>query len=437
MEQLQQKAVLVGVNLNHQKDFEYSMEELANLAEACDIEVVATLTQNLVKINSSHYIGTGKIEEVRALLEANDGNLVIFNDELSPSQIRNLEADLDCKIIDRTILILDIFDQRAKTREAQLQVEVAQLKYMLPRLVGLRESLGRQSGGVGTKNRGVGETKLELDRRRIEEKITALSKELETLVAHRQTQRKQRKKNDVPVVSLVGYTNAGKSTIMNAMMERFNPEQEKQVFEKDMLFATLETSVRSIPLEDNKTFLLTDTVGFVSKLPHHLIKAFRSTLEEVAEADLLIHVVDYSNPEYERLIDITNQTLKEIGITDIPVVYAYNKSDLAERTIPEVQGDKVFLAAKPRVGIQELIGLIRERVFKDYIRCEMLIPYDQGAVVSYFNEYAHIFETSYEPEGTKLSMECKQSDYGKYKQYSLESAGESTNAMSDESGVND
>ncbi|WP_435922493.1 GTPase HflX [Paenibacillus sp. DYY-L-2] len=420
MEQLQQKAVLVGVNLNHQDDFEYSMEELANLAEACDIEVVATLTQNLVKVNTSHYIGTGKLQEVTALLEANDGNLVIFNDELSPSQIRNLESDLACKVIDRTVLILDIFDQRAKTREAQLQVEVAQLKYMLPRLVGLRESLGRQSGGVGTKNRGAGETRLELDRRRIEEKINALSKELETLVAHRQTQRKQRKKNDVPVVSLVGYTNAGKSTIMNAMMDLFNPEQEKQVFEKDMLFATLETSVRSIPLEDNKTFLLTDTVGFVSKLPHHLIKAFRSTLEEVAEADLLIHVVDFSNPEYERLIEITNQTLKEIGITDIPVIYAYNKSDLADRSIPEIQGDKVYLAAKPRIGIQELVKLIRERVFKDYIRCEMLIPYDQGAVVSYFNERAHIFETSYEPEGTKLSMECKLSDYGKYKQYALE-----------------
>lgn len=420
MEQLQQKAVLVGVNLNHQDDFEYSMEELANLAEACDIEVVATLTQNLVKVNTSHYIGTGKLQEVTALLEANDGNLVIFNDELSPSQIRNLESDLACKVIDRTVLILDIFDQRAKTREAQLQVEVAQLKYMLPRLVGLRESLGRQSGGVGTKNRGAGETRLELDRRRIEEKINALSKELETLVAHRQTQRKQRKKNDVPVVSLVGYTNAGKSTIMNAMMELFNPEQEKQVFEKDMLFATLETSVRSIPLEDNKTFLLTDTVGFVSKLPHHLIKAFRSTLEEVAEADLLIHVVDFSNPEYERLIEITNQTLKEIGITDLPVIYAYNKSDLADRSIPEIQGDKVYLAAKPRIGIQELVKLIRERVFKDYIRCEMLIPYDQGAVVSYFNDRAHIFETSYEPEGTKLSMECKLSDYGKYKQYALE-----------------
>lgn len=418
--QLEQRAVLVGVNLNHQEDFEYSMEELANLAEACDIQVVDQLTQNLPKINTSHYIGTGKIIEVRALLEAHEGNLVIFNDELSPSQIRNLEADLDCKVIDRTLLILDIFGQRAKTREAQLQVEVARLKYMLPRLIGLRESLGRQSGGVGTKNRGVGETKLELDRRRIEERITALGKELDTLVAHRQVQRKQRKKNELPVVSLVGYTNAGKSTIMNAMLERYSPEQEKQVLEKDMLFATLETSVRSIPLQDNKAFLLTDTVGFVSKLPHHLIKAFRSTLEEVAEADLLIHVVDYSNPEFSRMLDITHETLREIGISDIPVIYAYNKSDLTEQSIPEVQGDIVYLAAKPRVGITELIDEIRSRVFKDYIQCTMLVPYDQGGVVSYLNEYANIFDTSYEAEGTKLSLECRLSDYGRYREFVVE-----------------
>ncbi|GGH39220.1 GTPase HflX [Paenibacillus segetis] len=420
MEQLEQKAILVGVNLNHQEDFEYSMEELANLAEACDIEVVGTMTQNLPRVNKSHYIGTGKSGEVLALLEGQEGNLVIFNDELSPSQIRNLEADLQCKVIDRTILILDIFARRAKTREAQLQVEIAQLKYMLPRLIGLRESLGRQSGGVGTKNRGAGETRLELDRRRIEEKITVMSKELEVLVSHRQTQRKQRKKNDVPVVSLVGYTNAGKSTIMNALMEQFSTAPEKLVLEKDMLFATLETSVRNIPQPDNKSFLLTDTVGFVSKLPHHLIKAFRSTLEEVAEADLLIHVVDYSNPEYDRLIDITIQTLKEIGITDIPTLYAYNKSDLTDRHIPQVEGDKIYLAAKPRIGIPELVEAIRERIFKDYIRCDMLIPYDQGAVVSYLNESAHILSTEYEEAGTKISMECRLSDYGKYKQYVVE-----------------
>lgn len=419
MEQLQQKAILVGVNLNHQEDFEYSMEELANLTEACHIEAVGTLTQNLPKVNKSHYIGTGKIGELRALIEGQEANLVIFNDELSPSQIRNLEADLACKVIDRTVLILDIFAQRAKTREAQLQVEIAHMKYMLPRLVGMRESLGRQSGGVGTKNRGAGETRLELDRRRIEEKITVLSKELEELVAHRQTQRKQRKKKDLPVVSLVGYTNAGKSTIMNALMERYNPAAEKQVFEKDMLFATLETSVRNIPLPDNKAFLLTDTVGFVSKLPHHLVKAFRSTLEEVAEADLLIHVVDYSNPEYDRLIQITNETLKEIGITDIPTIYAYNKSDLTEHPVPKVEDDRIYMAAKPRIGIEELVQCIRKGIFKDYIRCEMLIPYDQGAVVSYFNENADIESTSYEAEGTKLAMECRLSDYNKFKEYAI------------------
>lgn len=419
-QQLEQKAILVGVNLNHQADFDYSMEELANLTEACDIEVVGVLTQNLPKITPSHYIGTGKIEEVRALLEAHGGNLVIFNDELSPSQLRNLESDLQCKVIDRTLLILDIFAERAKTREAQLQVEVARLKYMLPRLVGLRESLGRQSGGVGTKNRGAGETKLELDRRRIEEKITALSRELETLVAHRQTQRKQRKKNDVPVVSLVGYTNAGKSTIMNALLETYSPGQEKQVLEKDMLFATLETSVRNIPLEDNKAFLLTDTVGFVSKLPHHLVKAFRSTLEEVSEADLLIHVVDYSNPEFARMIEITHQTLKEIGITDIPAIYAYNKSDRTEQSIPDVQGDIIYLAAKPRIGIAELVEEVRRRVFKDYIKCTMLIPYDKGSLVSYLNEHANVLETSYEEDGTKLALECRQSDYGRYKEYVIE-----------------
>ncbi|WP_223068930.1 GTPase HflX [Paenibacillus caui] len=416
----QQKAILVGVNLNHQPDFEYSMEELANLAAACDVAVVGELTQNMERINKSHYIGTGKVEELRGLYDAMEANLIIFNDELSPSQIRNLETDLSCKVIDRTILILDIFEQRARTREAQLQVEVAQLQYMLPRLVGLRESLGRQSGGVGTRNRGAGETRLELDRRRIEEKISALSKELETAVAQRQIQRKQRKRNEIPVVSLVGYTNAGKSTVMNALLESFGGSGEnKQVFEKNMLFATLETSVRSIQLPDNKSFLLTDTVGFVSKLPHHLIKAFRSTLEEVAEADLLVHVVDYSNPKYEQLIRITEQTLKEIGITDIPTILAYNKGDLAGEDIPKVEETAIYMAAKQRTGIPELVDLIKNHIFKDYVSCEMLIPYDQGGLVSYFNEHAHVLRAEYENEGTRLRMECKTKDYEKYREYVL------------------
>ncbi|MCU5336844.1 GTPase HflX [Bacillus cereus] len=417
MEEVLQRAVLVGVNVGNEDDFAYSMEELTNLAEACDVEVIGQVTQNLQRVNPSHYIGKGKIEEVAAYVREIDANMVIFNDELSPSQIRNLEEDLDCKVIDRTILILDIFAQRAKTKEAQLQVEVAHLQYMMPRLIGLRESLGRQSGGVGTKNKGVGEKKLELDRRKIEEQISVLNKDLEALVAQRQTQRKQRKKNEIPVVALVGYTNAGKSTTMNAMLEIYNGTEEKQVFEKDMLFATLETSVRNIDLPDNKSFLLTDTVGFVSKLPHHLVKAFRSTLEEVAEADLLIHVVDYANPNYEQLIDITNETLKKIGVENIPTIYAYNKSDMVDVEIPKVQEDHVYLSAKKHVGMEELVEMIRSHIYKEYTKCEMLIPYDQGQVVSYFNNHAHVLSTSYENEGTKLEVECKTSDYEKYKRF--------------------
>ncbi|MCU4927248.1 GTPase HflX [Bacillus cereus] len=419
MEEVLQRAVLVGVNVGNEDDFAYSMEELTNLAEACDVEVIGQVTQNLQRVNPSHYIGKGKIEEVAAYVREIDANMVIFNDELSPSQIRNLEEDLDCKVIDRTILILDIFAQRAKTKEAQLQVEVAHLQYMMPRLIGLRESLGRQSGGVGTKNKGVGEKKLELDRRKIEEQISVLNKDLEALVAQRQTQRKQRKKNEIPVVALVGYTNAGKSTTMNAMLEIYNGTEEKQVFEKDMLFATLETSVRNIDLPDNKSFLLTDTVGFVSKLPHHLVKAFRSTLEEVAEADLLIHVVDYANPNYEQLIDITNETLKKIGVENIPTIYAYNKSDMVDVEIPKVQEDRVYLSAKKHVGIEELVEMIRSHIYKEYTKCEMLIPYDQGQVVSYFNNHAHVLSTSYENEGTKLEVECKMSDYEKYKRFAI------------------
>ncbi|MCK1995086.1 GTPase HflX [Peribacillus muralis] len=417
--ELQQRAILVGVNLNGQKDFEYSMEELANLTEACEVDVVGTITQNLHRVNSSHFIGTGKIEEVKKLVEYKDANVVIFNDQLSPSQLRNLERDMDCKVIDRTILILDIFAHRAKTKEAQLQVEVAKLQYMLPRLVGLRESLGRQSGGVGT-NKGAGEKQLELDRRRIEENISVLNKELEDLVAHRKTQRKQRKKNAIPVVSLVGYTNAGKSSIMNALIEKFHPTNEKQVLEKDMLFATLETAVRNIPLPDKKEFLLTDTVGFVSKLPHHLVKAFRSTLEEVVEADLLIHVADFSNPDHEQQMEITEQTLNDIGIKGIPTIFAFNKADLTELEIPQVNRDAIYMSAKTKVGLEELIVKIREHIFTDYIRCEMLIPFDQGQLVSFFNDNGHITETDYEESGYRIKLECKKEDYERYNRYVIQ-----------------
>lgn len=415
MEPVQQKAVIVGMQLQNDTNFAYSMEELRNLAAACEIEVVAELSQKSSRVNPSHYIGTGKIQELALLMEQHEAPIVIFNDELSPSQIRNLESSLDRQVIDRTILILNIFASRAKTKEAQLQVEVAQLQYMLPRLSGLRESLGRQGGGAGLKNRGAGETKLELDRRRIEERISVLQLELQTQVARRQIQRKQRHKNEVPVVCLVGYTNTGKSSLMNTLVETYHPGSGKGVLAKDMLFATLETSVRSIVLPDHKTFLLTDTVGFVSQLPHHLVKAFRSTLEEVTEADLLIHVVDIADPQHEQHMAVTDETLKALGADEIPTLYAYNKADLREEPYPQVEGNSVTLSAKKNRGIAELVTLIRSRIFTDYVQCEILVPFDRGSIVSYFNEHADVQSVSYEEQGTRLKLECRAADYERFR----------------------
>ena len=289
MEILVEYAILVGVQEQNNEHFDYEMEELRNLAEAINVQVVGTVTQNLERRHPSTYVGKGKITEIKQFYEETDANLIIFNDELSPSQIRNLENELQVKVIDRTMLILDIFARRARTHEARMQVELAQLQYTLPRLVGLRASLGRQGGGTGGgfQNKGAGETKLELDRRKIEDQIAKLRKDLELVRDRRDTQRKQRKKSGIPVVSIVGYTNAGKSTLMNGLLRKMDEESTKQVYEENMLFATLDTSVRHLKFTDNKEFLLTDTVGFVSKLPHHLIKAFRSTLEEARGADLL------------------------------------------------------------------------------------------------------------------------------------------------------
>ncbi len=417
VEMIKEKAILVGVNLND-PNFEYSMEELANLAEALDVEVVGQVTQNLERVNPSHYVGKGKVIEIKNFFDEVGANLVIFNDELSPSQIRNLENDLDCKVIDRTTLILDIFDRRAKTKEAKLQVELAQLQYMLPRLVGLHSSLSRQAGatGGGLRNRGLGETKLELDRRKIEDQITKLRKELEQIKEQRDTQRKKRRKSEIPVVSLVGYTNAGKSTIMNQMLAKFGQE-DKEVFEKDMLFATLDTSVRKIELPDKKQFLLTDTVGFVSKLPHQLVKAFRSTLEEARDADLLLHVVDVSNSEYKFMMDVTNRTLKEIGVENVPTIYLYNKCDLANIAYPKVYGEDLWISAKEGKGLNELVECIRKHLFSNYYTCEMFIPFNRGDIVSYLNGNASVKSTEYEEAGTKLIVELKESDYKKFEDF--------------------
>lgn len=419
MDELNEKAIIVGVQLQKDQHFDYGMEELRNLAEACNVEVAGEVRQNLDRINPAHYVGKGKVEEIKAFYEEADANLVIFNDELSPSQIRNLEEELECKVIDRTMLILDIFSRRAKTREAQVQVELAQLQYMLPRLVGLRASLGRQGGSSsgGVANRGAGETKLELDRRKIEDQISKLHKELEHIKAQRETQRKQRTKTGAPVVSLVGYTNAGKSTIMNGLLTKSGQNEEKQVFEKDMLFATLETSVRQIRLEDNKSFLLTDTVGFVSKLPHHLVKAFRSTLEEARNADLLLHVVDVSNDEYRYMMDVTNTTLQAVGVENVPTLFVYNKADLAGIPYPHVNGEGLWIAAKEGRGLDELLEMIKQRIFLDYVTCRMVVPFNRGDIIAYLNESATVHETEYEEAGTMIKVELKRADYDRFEQF--------------------
>ncbi len=412
------KAIIVGIKINNQKDFDYMMDELENLVYANNITVLERLVQNLDKIHAGHYLGSGKIEELKKIIAETDVDMVIFNDELSPYQIRNLEESLDIEVIDRTQLILDIFYKRAKTKEAKLQVEIARLQYELPRMRTSRdEKLDQQSGASGTANRGAGETKLEINYRTIKHRIQLLNKELENVIKERDIQRKQRKKNQISVVSLVGYTNAGKSTIMNKFVNKFNKGESKEVFEKDMLFATLETSVRNITLPDRKKFLLTDTVGFVSNLPHHLIKAFRSTLEEVREADLLIHVVDYSSIHYKNMMQTTDSTLAEVGVKDIPVIYVYNKADLTEKEIPADDGDSIYISAKNDIGLDLLLEKIYDKIFQDYEKAVFLIPYNKGEIVSHFNENASVLDIKHEENGTKITAECRKSDIEKYKNY--------------------
>ena len=412
---MRKRVIIVGININNKNNFEESIIELKNLCIACDMEVVGKVEQNLKKINPTFYMGSGKIEELQDLIEKTNAEIIVFNNELSASQIKNIEEEVKCNVIDRTALILDIFANRAKTREAKLQVEVARLQYELPRLIGANENLGRQSGGVGTKNRGAGETKLELDRRRIEDRIASLNKELEILKYQRNTQKNKRKKSSIPNVALVGYTNAGKSSVMNVLVEKFINKEDKKVFEKNMLFATLETYVRNIKLHNNKSFLLYDTVGFVGDLPHNLVKAFRSTLEEVCDADLLVHIIDISNPNYKNQIDVTNETLSQIGADNIPMIYVYNKIDLID--LDKLDNNKILISAKRDIGIDRLIESICEKVFENYIRFKLKIPYSEGKMISNIMENATILDSEYIEDGVILNIECSEKEYVKYKQY--------------------
>ncbi len=433
-----ERVLLIGVNLNDGEDYLTSLEELGALAEACDMEVAGSVCQTLPAVHKAFYIGTGKVDEVKALAQDCDADVIIFDNSLSPMQMRNLQERLEKPILDRSALILDIFANRARSREAKLQVETARLQYMLPRLVGLHAALSRQGGASGSmSSRGAGEKKLELDRRVLEQRLAELRRELKEVGNERETQRKRRMKSGLPRVALVGYTNAGKSTLLNAMLDLYGAEemegQEKRVFEKDMLFATLDTTVRKIAPEDHHAFLLSDTVGFIHKLPHNLVEAFHSTLEEAREADVLLQVVDYSDEHYKEQITVTNQTLKKLGADGIPMLYIYNKSDLVQPEavpglsgvaqekltahLPVVTDGAIYLSAKKRIGMEELIGLIEKKLSSGYRECTLLIPFTDGRAVSYLNENAVVYETEYLENGVRMRVNCRQEDYGYYERY--------------------
>ena len=418
----QTRCILVGVNLGErEEDFERSIKELKALAEAAGKKTVGIVTQNADHVNQAVYVGTGKVREIKELIGFQDAQEVIFDDALSPTQMRNLGKDLDVPVLDRTNLILDIFALRAKTKEAKLQVETAQLQYALPRLVGMREQLGRQGGASGSlSNKGAGETKLELDRRRIEHRISELRKELSEIEGNRETMRKRRDDSRLPQVALVGYTNAGKSTIMNRMLERYGTKKEKTVMEQDMLFATLDTTVRSMGFADHSSFLLTDTVGFIHKLPTDLIKAFRSTLDEVKYADLLLHVVDYSDEHHKKQMEVTQKTLREIGAGSIPQIIVYNKADLAgKEDLPVLFEDKIFMAAAPGIGMEELSEMIRQKLYAGNVDLEFLFPYDKGGEASKLMERANVTETEYLPEGIRMKANCTKWDAKLFKQFRI------------------
>ncbi len=412
------RVFLVGVNLGQENGFERSMEELALLADACQMEVVGRMTQNMPFIHKALYVGTGKLVEIQEEALRLEADMLLFNDSLTPSQIRNIKDETGIAVMDRTALILEIFASRAKSREAMLQVEVARLQYMLPRLVGLHEALSRQGGGSGSmSNKGAGEKKLELDRRKIENRLTELRKELAQVETERMTQQKKREKSAIPRVALVGYTNAGKSTIMNAMVETYIGDEEKKVLEQDMLFATLDTSVRSITPKENKTILLSDTVGFIDKLPHGLVKAFQSTLAEAVSAHLILHVVDFSDPHYKEQMEVTKETLKEIGAADVPVFYIFNKADLIKAEepmdLPKVTEQSIYMSAKQRVGMDELIDEILKRVYAGHRECTLLLPYERGDLFSYLKEHANVISSSYEADGIHVVAECGEADLGR------------------------
>lgn len=421
------RTFLAGLNTGSSSaEFEHSMEELKELAKALDLEVVGIFTQNLPNPIAATYIGSGKIAEIKEQIMIQEVDTIVFDEMLSPIQLRNLADDLEITILDRTSLILRIFEQRARTKEAMLQVELANLQYMLPRLVGLHTSLSRQGGGSGSlSNKGAGETKIELDRRHIEKRITELKRSLEDVARERQVTRSSREQSGIPRVALVGYTNAGKSTMMNWMLDAFSDHADKKVFEKDMLFATLDTTIRKItPGNGNPPFLLSDTVGFINKLPHSLVKAFHSTLEEVAFADIILQIIDASDEHCSDHIRVTHDTLKELDAGSIPCIYVYNKAELImpEEKLPFISSDKIYLSAKKQIGMDALLTLLYEKIFDAQGKCEFLLPLSRGDILNTLFQNAVVLEYEYREDGIYCSCLCSAKEKSRFEQYSVKNS---------------
>lgn len=406
-EQIEEKVILVGISEQDGDDAEDSLAELAELVKTAGAVVVGTLIQKRETIHPGTYVGTGKVDEIAQLLAATGATGIVCDDELSPAQMKNLESILATKVMDRTLIILDIFAARATTSEGKIQVELAQLKYRLSRLSGLGKSMSRLGGGIGT--RGPGEKKLEIDRRLINDRIAQLNRELKEVVKHRDITRAKREKNDVPVVAIVGYTNAGKSTLLNHLTDA-------EVLEEDKLFATLDPTTRMLELDGHQQVLLTDTVGFIRKLPHHLIEAFKSTLEEAKYADYIFHVVDASNPQMDKQMHIVYETLDRLGVKNKKIVTLFNKMDqrTEEEPLQDFRADHILMISAARnEGLDKIKDLLQEMLREDKVYIERVIPYAQAGIIQLVREKGELVSEEYVLEGIAIKAYVPMEVYGK------------------------
>lgn len=407
LEDFKERVILVGVSEQDGDDAEDSLAELAELVKTAGASVAGTLIQKRELIHPGTYVGTGKVAEIAELLEHTGATGIVCDDELSPAQLKNLETMLNTKVMDRTLIILDIFAARATTSEGKIQVELAQLKYRLSRLTGLGRSMSRLGGGIGT--RGPGEKKLEIDRRLINDRIAQLNRELKEVVKHREIARAKRERNAVPVVAIVGYTNAGKSTLLNHLTDA-------EALEEDKLFATLDPTTRMLELEGHQQVLLTDTVGFIRKLPHHLIEAFKSTLEEAKYADYIIHVVDASNPQRDKQMYIVYETLDHLGVKNKKILTLFNKIDIRTDDDPlqDFRADHVLqISATENAGLDAVKDVLQEMLREDKIYIERVIPYAQAGVLQLVRNKGELVSEEYVPEGISIRAYVPMEVYGK------------------------